>query len=191
MFEEVRMSFEDFRSIALPITIGRGAKGYAKYDPETGDHLYDVVYMTAKEKQKFIGLIKNNEFIKIYKISNVNRKFKILYDSINNKYLLISLDNSKSYIVFANSLTIANYIDYHRFHINLLEIFNDNLFEFKVVYIGNSIYYTEKGYICRLDLNTNLKSKIICSLATETTLIKVIDNTIILITSNEILKIKL
>lgn len=160
--------------------------------------MYDEIFVRdnngiatcVEDNKKYIYIIKSGAFIKLYMMSNVNRKFKILYDEVNDKYLLISLDNTKSYIVLAGSMKVQNYADVYEKPIDSIEIFKKELFEFKVAYVGNSIYYAENGYICRLNLNNGLLSKIENKLVSEQTAIKVVENSIFAITSSNILKIK-
>lgn len=151
----------------------------------------DGVATSLEDDAKYIGIVRDEVFVKIYRISDNNRKFKILYDMINNKYLLISKDNSKSYVVFYDKRKVQSYAEVHVKNINSYDIFNDALFESRVSYVGNSIYYTKNGYICRLDLNSGAYVEIKCPLATEKSGVKVFKDAIIIVTSKEILKLKM
>ncbi len=55
--KEVKMSFDDFRGIVLGkhITGDRKVTGYVKYDMETQDMLYNVIYLTPEEEAAFIA----------------------------------------------------------------------------------------------------------------------------------------
>lgn len=135
---------------------------------------------------KFIGIVKDDTFTKMYQISDSNRVFDILYDTFNNRYLFIS--DSKSYVIL-NDKKIVNYTDVYNVDIKTLNVSNDGDFESKVTYVGNSLYYAEEGCVCRFNLNTGECIRINCPLATRESAVKVFADAIIVVTEKEILKL--
>lgn len=147
-----------------------------------------IATVVDESNEKYIGLISDNAFTKIYRISDVNRKFIIFHDALNTRYLLVARDNSKSYVIKDNK--IFNY-SYSLDTTEFAKIFENEFYEPKVAYIGNSMYFAKDGYIGRLDLNSGAEVKIDCPLVTKDSAIKVFSDAIVIITHKEILKISM
>lgn len=131
---------------------------------------------------KYIFRLKNKVPKAIYRMSSAKRRFGILYDELNDMYLLIAYDNTKSYVIINEKVAklndIYDVVDFEKYTILYKYISNCDVS--KLSYIGNTLYYLMDGAICNINLVDNTERKVACNIASEGGFIKFIDNKFII-----------
>lgn len=144
------------------------------------------VFTIILEGRKYIGYLKEGIPYLLYRITDVTREFKILWDQIYDNYFLFALDGSKSYIV-KDKQVIPTHDIYHvdqKTREELLEKIDH------ITYIGNSLIYPENGWITKFDMQTGNKGRLSCDIATEESFVYAIYDCIIVVNSSGIYQLK-
>lgn len=131
---------------------------------------------------KYIFTVKNNVPKAIYRMSNPKRTFGILHDELNDMYLLIAYDNTKSYVIINEKVAklndIYDVVDFCKYTTLYKYISNHNVSS--LCYVGNTLYYLMDEAICNINLVDGTEKRVACEVAKEGGFIKFIDNMFII-----------
>lgn len=140
------------------------------------------------ENKKYIATIKDGDYKLIYKMSDKSRTFGIFYDYQNDMYLLLSHDNSKSYIVKGEKV-----ISYEKIYKKIDFNTNKKLLSLleKCSFNRDKIFYPEDGYIVRYDMKSGEEKRVYVSdtLVTNDSTIRLFSNGFIVVNKEGVYKV--